>query len=178
MSHTTVLFVHLPYDAPDSPQSRALRALAATVARPAGAPLYLVGGYTHDDFDTDSLPLAVARAVRAEHQARTDMAMARQLQAHVAALAARQVVVTPLLLVGTPRTVLARVASELNAALVLVGTAPAHQGFAIALGGTYEALQVALPCPVCRAVPPTADDTTRRKQGRSTPVRVWGGQAA
>src|SRR5262245_60913097 len=128
MSHTTVLFVHLQYDAPDSPQSRALRALAATVARPA-APLYLVGGYTHDDFDTDSLPLAIAQAVRAEHQARTDTVMARQLQAHVAALAAKQVAVTPLLRMGTPRTVLAQVASELNATLVLVGAAPAHQGF-------------------------------------------------
>jgi hypothetical protein len=30
MSHSMVLFVHLQYDAPDSPQSRALRALAAT----------------------------------------------------------------------------------------------------------------------------------------------------
>jgi len=178
MSHTTVLFVHLPYDAPDSPQSRALRALAARVARPAAPPLYLVGGYTHDDFDTDNLPLAVARAVRAEHQARTDTAMARQLQAHVAALAAKQVAVTPLLRVGTPHTVLAQVASELNATLVLVGTAPAHQGFSIALGGTYEALQAALPCPVRYAIPPAANGTTGRKQGRSTPARVWRRQAA
>src|SRR5262245_22371645 len=165
MSHTTVLFVHLPYDAPDSPQSRALRALAATGVRPAAAPLYLVGSYTHDDFDTDSLPLAIAQAVRAEHQARTDMAMARQLQAHVAALAARQVGVTPLLRVGTPRTVLAQVASELNATLVLVGAAPAHQGFRIALGSTYEALQAAVPCPVCCAIPPVANGTTGWQQG-------------
>jgi hypothetical protein len=41
MPHTTILFVHLQYDPPNSPQSRALRALAATVARPAAAPLYL-----------------------------------------------------------------------------------------------------------------------------------------
>jgi hypothetical protein len=84
MPHTTILFVHLQYDAPDSPQSRALRALAASVVRTTAPPLYLVGGYAYDDFDTDSLPLAVARAVRTEHQARTDTAMAEQLQAHVA----------------------------------------------------------------------------------------------
>jgi hypothetical protein len=88
MPHTTILFVHLQYDALDSPQSRALRALAATVVRTTAPPLYLVGGYAYDDFDTDSLPLAVAQAVRAAHQARTDTAMAGQLQAHVAAHAA------------------------------------------------------------------------------------------
>jgi hypothetical protein len=65
MPHTTILFVHLQYDAPDSPQSRALRALAATVVRTMAPPLYLVGGYAYDDFDTDSLPLAVAQAVSA-----------------------------------------------------------------------------------------------------------------
>ena len=102
MPHTTILFVHLQYDAPDSPQSRALRALAASVVRTTAPPLYLVGGYAYDDFDTDSLPLAVARAVRAEHQARTDTAMAGQLQAHVAALAAAQITVTPLLRAGPP----------------------------------------------------------------------------
>ena len=94
MPQTTILFVHLQYDAPNSPQSRALRALAATVARTSAPPLYVVGGYAHDDFDTDSLPLAVAQAVRAAHQARTDTAMAGQLQAHVAALAAAQIPVT------------------------------------------------------------------------------------
>src|SRR5262245_65416522 len=87
MPHNTILFVHLQYDAPDSPQSRALRALAATVVRATAPPLYLVGGYAYDDFDTDSLPLAVARAVRAEHQARIHAAMAAPLQAHVAAAA-------------------------------------------------------------------------------------------
>jgi nucleotide-binding universal stress UspA family protein len=140
--------------------------------------MYLVGSYTHDDFDTDSLPLAVAQAVRADYQVRTDTAMASQLQAHVAALAAKQVAVTPILRVGTPRTVLTQVASELNATLVLVGAAPTHQGFRIALGGTYEALQAALPCPVRYAIPPVANGTTGRKQGRSTPARVWGRQAA
>src|SRR5882672_10189096 len=100
MPHTTILFVHLQYDAPNSPQSRALRALAATVA----PPLYLVGGYAYDDFDTDSLPLAVAQAVRDAHQARIDTAVAGQLQAHVAALTAEQVAVTPLLRAGAPQT--------------------------------------------------------------------------
>jgi nucleotide-binding universal stress UspA family protein len=158
MPHTTILFVHLQYDAPNSPQSRALRALAATVARPAAPPLYLVGGYAYDDFDTDSLPLAVAQAVRDAHQARTDTAMAGQLQAHVAALAAEQITVTPLLRAGAPQTVLAQVASALDAALVLVGTPQVHQGFAIALGGSSEALQAALPCPVYRVIPPAAGD--------------------
>src|SRR2546422_4351186 len=159
MPHTTILFVHLQYDAPTSPQSRALRALAATVARPSAPPLYLVGGYAYDDFDTDSLPLAVAQAVHGAHQARTDTAMAGQLQAHVAALAAKQVTVTPLLRAGAPRTVLVQVATELDAALVLVGTPQDYRGFAIALGGSYEALQAALPCPVRRAIPPAAYHT-------------------
>ena len=169
MPQTTILFVHLQYDAPDSPQSCALRALAAAVARTTTLPLYLVGGYAHDDFDTDSLPLAVAQAVRAAHQARTDTAMAGQLQAHVAALAAAQIPVTPLLRAGAPRKVLAQVASELDAALVLVGTPQASQGFAIALGGTYEALQAALPCPVRRAIPPAAYSSSGRDESRSIP---------
>jgi nucleotide-binding universal stress UspA family protein len=124
------------------------------------------------------LPLAVAQVVRAEHQARTDAAMAGQLQAHVAALAAAQIPVTPLLRVGAPHTVLTQVASELDAALVLVGTPQAHQGFAIALGGTYEALQAALPCPVRRAIPPVAYPTRKRDEGRSTPSRMGGRHAA
>src|SRR5262249_20629969 len=104
MPHPTILFVHLQYDAPDSPQSCALRALAATVVRTTAPPLYLVGGYAYDDFDTDSLPLAVAQAVRAAHQARTDTAMAGQLQAHVAALAAAQMTVPPPPRAGAPHT--------------------------------------------------------------------------
>jgi hypothetical protein len=96
-------------------------ALAATLGRDATQPLYLVGGYAHDDFDTDGLPLAVARAVRVAHQARIDAAIGGRLQAHVAPLEAAAVTVTPLLRVGETRTVLARVASELDAAL-LVGT--------------------------------------------------------
>jgi hypothetical protein len=43
MPHTTVLFVHLQYDAPDSPQSCALRALAATIARTSAPPLIWSG---------------------------------------------------------------------------------------------------------------------------------------
>jgi len=156
MPHTTVLFVHLQYDAPDSPQSRALRALAATIARTSAPPLYLVGGYAHDDFDTDSLPLAVAQAVRVAHQDRTDTAMAGHLRAHVAALAAEQVAVTPLLRAGAPQTVLAQVASELDATLVLVGTPQARQDVAGALGRSAEALQATLPCPVYRVIPPVA----------------------
>lgn len=62
MPHTMVLFVHLQYDPPDSLQSQALRALAATVVRTATPPLYLVGGYAYDDFDTDSLPKEMSQA--------------------------------------------------------------------------------------------------------------------
>jgi nucleotide-binding universal stress UspA family protein len=178
MPHTTILFVHLQYDAPDSPQSRALRTLAATVVRTTAPPLYLVGGYAYDDFDTDSLPLAVARAVRAAHQARTDTAMARQLQAHVAALAAAQITVTPLLRVGAPQTVLVQVAHALDAALVLVGIPQHYQGFAIALGGSYEALQEALPCPVYRAIPPATGRPRGQDQGRRAPARMRGWRAA
>jgi len=178
MPHTTILFVHLQYDTPDSPQSRALRALAAAVARTSAPPLYLVGGYAYDDFDTDSLPLAIAQAVRAEHQARTDTAMAGQLQAQVAALAAAQMTVTPLLRAGAPRTVLAQVVSELNATQVLVGIPKLHQGFAIALGGTYEALQAALPCPVHCAIPTVAYTSRRRDQGLRTTVRMGRRHAA
>ena len=139
MPHTTVLFVHLQYDAPDRPQSCALRALAATIARTSAPPLYLVGGYAHDDVDTDSLPLAVAQAVRVTHQDRTGTAMAGHLRAHVDALAAEQVAVTPLLRAGAPQVVLAHVAGERDATLVLVGTPQAWQGFASALGGNSEA---------------------------------------
>ena len=178
MSHNTILFVHLQYDAPDSPQSRALRALAATVVRTTAPPLYLVGGYAYDDFDTDSLPLAVARTVRAEHRARTDTAMAGQLQAHMAALAAAQITVTPLLRAGAPQTVLAQVAHALDATLVLVGMPQNYHGFAIALGGSYEALQAALPCRVCRAIPPVAGHPRRQDQGHRAPARVRGWQAA
>jgi len=178
MPHTTILFVHLQYDAPDSPQSRALRALAARVVRTTAPPLYLVGDYAYDDFDTDSLPLAVARAVRAEHQARTDTAMAGQLQAHVAALAAAQMTVTPLLRAGAPQTVLAQAAHALDAALVLVGIPQNYRGFAIALGGSYEALQAALPCRVRRAIPPATGRPRGQDQGRRAPARVRGWQAA
>jgi hypothetical protein len=96
--------------------------------------------------------------VRVAHQDRTDTAMAGHLRAHVNALAAERVAVTPLLRPGAPQTVLAQVASELDAALVLVGTSQARQGFASALGGSYEALQAALPCPVYRVSPPAAGD--------------------
>lgn len=178
MLQPTILFVHLQYDAPNSPQSRALRALATRVIRPSAHPLYLVGGYAHDDFDTDSLPLAVARAVRLAHQARTDAVMAMQLQAHVAALAAAHVAVTPLLRAGEPRTVLVQAARECNAALVLVGISQPPQSFAIALGGTYAALQAALPCPVRCGMPLAADDTTGRHHDRRTPAWRGGRQAA
>jgi nucleotide-binding universal stress UspA family protein len=173
MTHATVLFVHLQYDPPDSPQSRALRALAPTLVRGTTQPLYLVGGYAYDDFDTDSLPLAVARAVRTEHQARTDTAMAGQLQAHVAALEAAAVAVTPLLRAGAPRAVLTQVATELSPALVLVGARQAHQGFEISLGGTCEALQEAIPCPVIRAVPSEACHTRGMDPSRSAPAQAW-----
>src|SRR5262245_24700043 len=178
MLHNTILFVHLQYDAPDSPQSRALRVLAATVVRTTAPPLYLVGGYAYDDFDTDSLPLAVARAVRAEHQARTDTAMAGQLQAHMAALAAAQMTVTPLLRAGAPQTVLAQVARTLDATQVLVGMPQHYQGFAISLGGSYEALQAALPCRVCRAIPLEVGHPRRQHQDHRAPARVLGWQAA
>ena len=174
MPQTTILFVHLQYDAPDSPQSRALRALAATVVHTTARPLYLVGGDEYDDFDTASLPLAVARAVRAAHQARADTAMGGQLQAHVAALAAAQMTVTPLLRAGTPQTVLVQVAHALDAALVLVGMPRNSQGFAIALGCSYEALQAALPCPVYRAIPPATGHPRGQNRSRRTPARVRG----
>lgn len=166
LPQSTVLFVHLQYDAPHSPQSRALYALAATVARTTPRPLYLVGGYEYDDFDTDSLPLAVARAVRAAHQARTDAAMAGQLQAHLVALAAQHLPVAPLLWVGPPGTVLAQTARDLDAAVVLVGLTKEPQGFAMSLGGTYEALQAAVPCPVRYAVPAATSHTTPRQASR------------
>jgi hypothetical protein len=96
--------------------------------------------------------------VRVAHQDRTDTAMAGPLRDHVAALEAAQVAVTPLLRAGAPRTVLAQVASEVDAALVLVGTPQARQGFVSALGGSYEALQAALPCPVYCVTSPAAGD--------------------
>ena len=170
MLHPTILFVHLQYDAPNSPQSCALRALAAAVVHSTASPLYLVGGYVYDDFDTDSLPLTVAQAVRTSHQARTDTAMAGQLQAHVVALAVTRIAFTPFLRAGLPPIVLTQVVNELDAALVLVGTLQAQQDFAIALGGTYTALQAALPCPVRRAIPLVADHLAGRNQGHSTSV--------
>lgn len=96
--------------------------------------------------------------IAARESAATDTAMTGHLRAHVAALAAEQVAVTPHLRAGAPQIVLAQVASELDAALVLVGTPQAWQGFASALDGSSEALQAALPCPVYRVIPPAAGD--------------------
>lgn len=165
MPQTILLFVHLQYDAPNSPQSAALRALGATVARTSNdLQWYLVGAYTPDDFDTDSLPLAVAQAVRSAHRARTDAAMLSRLQAHAAALATLQIPVIPLLRSGAPSTVLADVTRERAAALVLLGT-PRVEGFTIALGGTVEAIQAAVPCPVRWARSPAGYASRPRAEG-------------
>lgn len=61
MPQTTILCVPLQSDAPNSSQCRALRTLAAPIARPSALPLSLVGGYAYDDSDTDRLLLAMAR---------------------------------------------------------------------------------------------------------------------
>ena len=152
MPQTTILFVHLQYDAPDSP--RVARSAPGGCGHAYPPCRCIWSGATHDDFDTDSLPLAVTQAVRATHQARTDTAMAGQLQAHVAALAAAQIPVTPLLRAGAPRKVLAQVASELDAALVLVGTPEAPPG-ALRLPWEAPTRRCRQPCPArCAALSP------------------------
>jgi hypothetical protein len=178
MPHTTILFVHLQYDAPDSPQSRALRALAATVVRTTAPPLYLVGGYAYETLTPTVSPWPLPERCAPSTRPVPTRPWRSSSRRMWPALAAAQMTVTPLLRAGAPQTVLAQVARTLDAALVLVGMPQNYQGFAIALGGSYEALQAALPCRVCRAIPPAAGHPRGQDQGHRAPARVRGWQAA
>jgi nucleotide-binding universal stress UspA family protein len=136
-----------------STHALAARDVAATLAKGAAQPLYVLSVYDYPPVDTTDLPPELAIRHREDLLRRTDKLMVDKLEAYVAPLRAEGVAISPILRVGDPGDLIVEVATNLKADVLILGSHSKRGLLDIVLGGTAQQVSKAAPCLVVLVSP-------------------------
>ena len=134
------------------------REVAAALAPAASKRLHVLSVYEYNHLEKHGLPADVAVRYREDMMLRTDDFMRQKLEEYVAPLCTEGIEVCKILRVGNPRLEIVKVATELKADLLIIGTHSKRSLFDIFLGGTAQAVSKHAPCTLLFVAPHINDE--------------------
>jgi nucleotide-binding universal stress UspA family protein len=138
-----------------SAHALAARELALFIASNASKRLHVLSAYDHEYERVGGIPHEMAARIREEAIQRTDQLMQERLSHYTAPLKGEGVEVTELLRVGNPREVIVRIARDIDADLIIMGSHSKRGILDVALGGTAQSVSRRAPCTVALVSPKT-----------------------
>jgi nucleotide-binding universal stress UspA family protein len=129
------------------------REVAAALARGASKHLHIVSVYEYNGLETSGLPAEAMARHREDIIHRTDDLMQQKLAEYVAPLRTDELEVSTILKVGNPRLEIVKVATEIQADLLIIGTHSKRSFFDIFLGGTAQQVSKYAPCTLLLVAP-------------------------
>lgn len=153
MVRPILVAVALQNDEMHSAHARAVRDVAAKLARVSSAPLHVLSVYTYAEDRWRGFPGASGAAWSVESVEQTDEVMREHMAAYVAPLEAEGLAITTHLQVGEPREMIVHLTREVEAELVVIGTHSRRSVFDVILGGTAAYVHRHAPCTVVLVQP-------------------------
>jgi universal stress protein A len=132
------------------------REVADAMARVSSAPLHVLSVYAYPDLEISGLAAQQVTRHREDLMYRTDNLMKHKLDEYVAPLRANDIKVSQILRVGNPRLEIVKVATEMQADLLIIGTHSKRSFLDIFLGGTAQQVSKRAPCTVLFVSPNTS----------------------
>jgi nucleotide-binding universal stress UspA family protein len=129
------------------------REVAATLARASSKHLHIVSVYEYNSLEISGLPPEAIARHREDLMHRTDDLMQRKLAEYVAPLRTGDLEVTTILKIGNPRLEIIKVATEIQADLLIIGTHSKRSLLDIFLGGTAQQVSKRTPCTLLLVAP-------------------------
>ncbi|RMF92808.1 MAG: universal stress protein [Nitrospinota bacterium] len=140
-----------------SAHALAAREVAAALARGSSNHLHVLSVYDYEDIKTSGLPPEMVVNYREDQMRRTDDSMKQKLEEYVAPLRSNGLEITKILRVGDPREEIVKVATEIKADLLIIGTHSKRGLFDIFLGGTAQQVSKRAPCTLVLVSPKKTD---------------------
>ena len=131
------------------------REVAAALAPAAAKRLHVLSVYEYKSLESQGLPADVAVRYREDMMLRTDEMMRQKLEEYVAPLRTAGIEVCNILRLGNPRLEIVKVATEIAADLLIIGTHSKRSLLDIFLGGTAQAVSNRAPCTLLFVAPHT-----------------------
>ncbi len=138
-----------------SAHALAARDLALFIARNASQHLHVLSAYDYGYQRVSELPQEMLNELHEAERQRTDKLMEQKLDDYIAPLKEEGLEVAKILRVGSPREVIAQVAREIEADLLIIGSHSKRGILDIALGGTAQSVSRRAPCEVVLVSPKT-----------------------
>jgi universal stress protein A len=153
MYHTILLATALQDWKRYSAHALQAREVAATLAHAASKHLHILRVYEYRDLESRNLPADAMARHREDMMRRTDDFMQQKLTEYAAPLRAENLQVSTILKVGNPRLEIVKVATEIQAELLIIGTHSKRSVFDIFLGGTAQYVSKCAPCTLLLVAP-------------------------
>jgi nucleotide-binding universal stress UspA family protein len=153
MYHTILLATALQDWERYSAYALSAREVAAALAQASSKRLHVMSVYDYNGLDISGLPPEAVARHREDLMLRTDDLMQRKLAEYVAPLHTGELEVTTILKVGNPRLEIVKVATEIQADLLIIGTHSKRSLFDIFLGGTAQQVSKRAPCTLLLVAP-------------------------
>ena len=157
MYHTILLAAALQDWERYSAHALHAREVAAALAHAASKHLHILSVYGYKELEIRDLPADVVARHREDLMHRTDDFMRQKLAEYVAPLRAEDIQVSTILKVGNPRLEIVKVATEIQADLLIIGTHSKRSLFNIFLGGTAQHVSKYAPCTLLLVAPHTSN---------------------
>jgi nucleotide-binding universal stress UspA family protein len=136
-----------------SAHATAARDVAMQLAKAAAIPLHVLSVYEYERTPATGLSAEMEARHRDDQQRQADSRMERRMDDFITPLRAAGIEVKPSLQVGKPRKVIAQVALNVMADLLIIGSHSKRGLLDIALGGTARRLTHEAPCTVLMVSP-------------------------
>jgi len=154
MYHTILLAVALQDWERYSEHAIALRDVGTALALGSAQQLHVLSVYHYDEEPHGrGLTLEMAARATEDFRQRMDVLLRQRLDEYVGPLTAAGVTVTPHLEVGNPREVIVRVARDIKADVLVLGSHSKRGIIDVTLGGTARQISAHAPCPVILVAP-------------------------
>jgi nucleotide-binding universal stress UspA family protein len=131
----------------------AARELALFIASNASKRLYVSSVYDYEYQRVGEISPEMAARIREDAMQRTDQLMKERLAGYIAPLKAEGLEVIELLQVGNPRELIVRVARDIEADLIIMGSHSKRGILDVSLGGTAQSVSRHAPCTVVLVSP-------------------------
>ena len=158
MYHTILLAVALQDWERYSDHALALRDAGEALALGSAKQLHVLSVYHYDEEPHGrGLTLEMAARASEDFRQRMDVQIRQKLDEYVGPLTTAGITVTSHLEVGNPREVIVRVAQDIHADVLLLGSHSKRGLIDVTLGGTARQISSHAPCPVILVSPKAAD---------------------
>lgn len=153
MSKTILLAAALQKWDQYSTHALAARDVAAAIARGSSKHIHVLSIYDYEDISTSGIPPEMVVNYREDQMRRIDDLMKHKIEEYVSPLRTDGIEISKILRLGDPRKEIVKVATEIQADLLIIGTHSKRGLLDIFLGGTAQQVSKQAPCTVVLVSP-------------------------